>query len=793
MNVSRVFVFCFLLLTLSVFSLVCGAEAEGQDAVLERLEPRYLGESNVVQGQPELPIVLQEMVDQCSTALLDEVLQDCHGRLSQKAYQLELHVLLFPKNAARLEAVKLSELLDRTEQHLKIAAGACAEMLAWLDWYSGDDWQRRFGDTHFFTRLGQLQQNVTLVRCAASYYRAAADTHLSQDAERVIAALKQSLQGLQELSPGDLQLRLWQAKIAWRLAAYEPEYLDVANQQLQLLLREPLPIELTCDVRLALVRCGIATYGDKPLVFSRQVENVEQWLKKNQSRLNNYPVRLLELAVLELVGQSKLVTASLRPLKELMRDHRQLHRHVSYMVGGYLADAFNSGASPDGLCRDWDDFDFFAVADYYRSQQSPRYDCAAGVCEAFLRIRRPRNKHYPQMLYDLALCRHRLGSATGSLAAIACWARLAREFPRWQSDSDPQQVSASQAACLAAAGAYKLFANDADKYTDLALRTLPVLVEAFAESDTARQYRYYYGLVLKTADRHRQAADMFATVGSDDANKSAARYYAVLCRFRQYRQADENRTTLYDPLIDELNQLSQDETNCPFAHESLLLLAQLHEQLGRITPAIAAIRKALQADAENAKLLSLASNLLSKQRADLLELHAQGKHRQLLESLSVSLPLTRTLYKTKQQFDFARRMILEQLCLAGAVSAEFEPIDNPFDLQQLVKEAQELLDPLTKNGTYNRQLWFVRCRALLSFARGEYRSSQQLWRRIRSATADSEDQTNRYYWWQGRYFGLLCLMRQGRSQEASHAIDVLIRTHGQADSAWLNRLRNLQR
>jgi hypothetical protein len=80
----------------------------------------------------------------------------------------------------------------------------------------------------------------------------------------------------------------------------------------------------------------------------------------------------------------------------------------------------------------------------------------------------------------------------------------------------------------------------------------------------------------------------------------------------------------------------------------------------------------------------------------------------------------------------------------------------------------------------------------LTFARGDYGDSQQLWYRIRRSTEKATDETMRYYWWEARYFGLCCMPASGDPQNVAHTIDVLIRSRPDYSGPWIERLKLLR-
>ncbi len=131
---------------------------------------------------------------------------------------------------------------------------------------------------------------------------------------------------------------------------------------------------------------------------------------------------------------------------------------------------------------------------------------------------------------------------------------------------------------------------------------------------------------------------------------------------------------------------------------------------------------------------------------------------------------------------------MEYLCLAAVTAAD----DLPKPNSQWNREAEKWFLKLDNIPSINRQLWFVRCRALYDFAAGEYRASQQRFLQVRTAAADSKNPDHQYLWWEARYYGLRCLIAQNQTQQAQHALDLLLNTQPIGHPDWLNRIKQLK-
>ena len=651
------------------------------------------------------------------------------------------------------------------------------------------------------------------------------------------------------------QIQLWQVRLARMLGIYQAPYRQSALSQLERLLKQSETAELNYQMRLELLRCNFDHHRSDFSEVKLLLENVTRLgdaLRQNQPDPESYPIQRLQIALWEsclLQRRQQLISPQisppqrlyltnrryLEPLVNVVRQSARLEPVVRALVGGRLAaslgeqiDTVDESFLPD-LLRHWSDFELLALARHYQIQQEPSLKRSLRIWEQFLGIRPADNKSYPQVLYEAAWCHGRLAESEGSdfsfgsseehlVAAVKYWHRLACEFPRWIS-CESCQVTAQDAAVQAARYCYNLFLKNPQAYSELALEVIGALVgrmEAgktepagtFAETDAARGFRYHYAYVLYLAGQYSRAAEMFDAVGAEDDNKSAARYYGILARLQPYLEADlprNERACLYEPLINELNRFIDSDPRGPYAVSALQLLIQLRQQLEQIELALQAARRALELNSTNGQLTLLSLNLLSRQRAVCLDLHARGEYQQLWKFLSLSLPLAQSVYNelenaepnqapspTDRQALIAGRIYGEQLCMAAVSAAEFGRESDLEDSTEIQKKAERLLDRWGDDKSVISQLWYVRCRALLSFARKDFAEAQKLWYHIREATAPSDEETARYCWWESRYFGMRCLGQLGTAAEVEHAIDILLRSRPDEETVWKERLRDLK-
>jgi hypothetical protein len=857
---------------------------QSQDKRINELYRYYQADARRSHAQPDtpafsdLPDVLQAMIDQGQTSLLDELLNRAQKILFQQVWSYDLPMDFFVGSRENPPAEQIAALLVQAEISGQITDGALVDIIAYLDGYSGEDWYERFGATGLYSHLRELQRNNTLVRGAWWYYRGrlshyAVDPDIalkSIEQKDLISALKKSYHQLSSLINSGSQnqsasahIQLKQVMLARVLGEYEVSYLQNAQNQLSSLKKMPLDIELTCQLKVESLRCSFKRDKSSLSVIKQSLQEVAElndWLNDNQTKLENFDTKKLQLALWEsclLQHRQRLLSPRsvppeqlyltnrrfLEPLIRLGEQTEKLRPVIQELAGARLAvvlgDRIHSDDDVyvDGLLRNWNDFELLALARYFQNRESPSYELSLRVYRYFIEHQSDENKNYPQVLFSVGFCHYRQGlsqepqlvTATGArhvVAAVKYWHQLAREYPQWISGDHPQQINAAHAAEQAVTLAYNLFVQNPQQYTEIALEVLPTFVGRiesgktqpvgpYADTEAARKFRYHYAYILQTAQKYEQAADMYAAVPDEDTNKTAARYYALFSRLQPYLQDDtkaEQRMHVYPTMIKELNQFIDNHPGNPLTGQAIFLMVQIYQQLDQIEPALRYAHRALRVDSGNRRLQVLCLNLLNQQRPTFLKLHARGEHRELMQLLSVSLPLAQATFNSfigadpnnieaelsDEHFSLVARALAEQLCLAAVTSIEDTSKtapevksgdSSPFHDNAMV---EQLLNHLGQDKAISSQLWYVRCQAQLSFARGEYVEAQKLWYQIRGATRNAQDDDKAYFWWEARYFGLRCLLQTGNPQEVIHVIDVLLQSRPDAKSAWIVRLHELK-
>jgi len=505
---------------------------------------------------PSLSPLLQKMLDENQTDLLDWMLEVTQIRLLQQAggcrQQLEFYA--DRPRAAALE--NLTRLVTLSDSYLTIVKGAIEDLLRYMEWYPGTDWKERFGDTRLYPHLQDLQRGERLCRGVLRYYQSCLNQALARttpetaenlrDAFRQLGLLRKDLA---DATGGEAaQLALWQIRIAERLIPADPNYYSYTQTLVKDLLSGSPGADSEYEIRFAWTACELAACRAKPQEGAVPLRKLHQWLESQNHRLTNLPDKRFQAALLTRQVSEK---EGLAELKKLAETYPSLRLRIHTLIAAQLAESFAAAEHPAETARNWDDFALACLGQYYLSQPQPDYEKALQIYDMFLQSRPPENEEYPQALYNAGVCCYQLGEKMASpelaVRAIHYWRRLSRDFPLWLSRTDPQQQNSRQAAVMAATLAYQLFSVDAETYAAVAREAITGLTGTidpnqtepagpYANCEKARQFRYFAGLVLQQAKEYASAAAMFAAVPREDANKLAAEYYAILCKINWTEQ-----------------------------------------------------------------------------------------------------------------------------------------------------------------------------------------------------------------------------------------------------------------
>gem|GEM_PF-2694457 len=810
-------------------------------------------------GQP-LPPVLATMVARGETRPIETLLAQLERCLAAEALEHDLGIDFFAMGpGSQTSTRRLEGLLKKTEPLLIVAMRATNDLARYLDWYEGEDWESRFGQTGFYARVESLQMACELWRAAWWYYRlrlvqqpnrsGAGNGSLActgKDATAATRAIRayEALRDLTDRGPlGEATpiARVWAARLARALALQDGAYYEAARSHLAQAKPPASERPFYSGWCLETFRLAHAQAGrDYPLIkrLVQQAARLRVNLAAKHPQEQGSDARQLQLALFEatLLAQQMTVEASpaamtpidwladRRYVQPLLQLHAggdpQLQRVAAGLIGAKMAAVFEAAYAMENshlpaLMKGWQDTELLLLADYYAGRGCKDAPLRLTVLDYFLAAHSAQDAAYAQGLWLRGDAHYRMGQCIGQktnegtaqlAAAAKDWHALAAGFPSWRG---LHGATAIEPATRAARLGFALFQRQPSTYSQLAQEVMQTLVGQikagktqgpFAATPAGRRSRYKLALIMEWRKDYAAAAEVFATVEAQDPNQGWARYHECSCRFRATQEADitqKQRRQLYQTLAEAMTTSLPGQG--PWHRPASLLLARLYEELGRLDEALASVGQALQEDRRDEKTLALALGLLAREHESLLGLHAAGDAASLVLRLGRSLPVARLAYQTLEPVDgantsdlqaLARRWHLEYLALATTTATATIDNTSPETRKKLLVEAQQVLGDPAIMETCQSQLWYVRCRALVLYAAGEPAKSQRLWQRIRSSAA-GPDSDQAYFWWEARYYGLRCLAAMGQTEDARHAADVLVRTRGQAETVWVERIREL--
>jgi len=133
----------------------------------------------------------------------------------------------------------------------------------------------------------------------------------------------------------------------------------------------------------------------------------------------------------------------------------------------------------------------------------------------------------------------------------------------------------------------------------------------------------------------------------------------------------------------------------------------------------------------------------------------------------------------------------EQWPLAGLICAEFTVLTAGDDKEKIA-EAEKILTKLEHKGFDNDIDW-LRCKARLLQAKGEFAAAAAAWGRIRAANKTALQVQSRQ-WWRAKFYEIQCWSKLADTSETdvAHAIEVLEYTCGDIPEFWAVKLEALK-
>ncbi len=542
----------------------------------------------------------------------------------------------------------------------------------------------------------------------------------------------------------------------------------------------------------------------------------------------------------------KALIKHIEPLKAILELHPELKPIIYEKIAQQLSEHLQNFDSNIHQTN-WGIIECKALKQYFLSLEPPDLLNAIKTCELFFRQLRFHHPVEAEFWYDQAYCHYLLAeqrkeesdleaSETHLLKASHSWHHLAKTFPGWKHPNNPQAHS-HMAAHMSTALAYQLYQSNPSKYQQTAVEIMSLLINTapYANTPQAEQYRYYFAMVLKNTINVEMAIKIFNKVPVSDKNYHSACYQIALCWQKLLKQ---NLPSLkVETAIEELKRLTetlpkeshlnstqistillianiymdlQKPQNCldlietydaalkqlppddPAVLNAKLLKINAYQKLNQSDLAIAELNRTDSTQLKNKNNIALALNLLGQHKHNILRWHAQGNMQQLMSTLEQSLELNELIYaQLTDQDSKSNRLRTKQLLLEHITLwlISMDPTNNETTLlQKRQSQCSQLIEELKSNPNYSKQMWLIRCQALWHYSQKEYAESQKLWYHIRQATQNNQQKEIDYYWWEARFYGLLCLYHQQGSENVKQIITTIQKTHSGTQNAWLNRM-----
>jgi len=133
----------------------------------------------------------------------------------------------------------------------------------------------------------------------------------------------------------------------------------------------------------------------------------------------------------------------------------------------------------------------------------------------------------------------------------------------------------------------------------------------------------------------------------------------------------------------------------------------------------------------------------------------------------------------------------KQRPLAGLIYAEFNVLAGGQDKEKLA-EAEGILIKLAGEGFDNDIDW-LRCKARLLMAKGEFAAASRAWGRIRAARKTAAGKQSRE-WWRAKFYEIQCWgkLSDTTGAEVVHAVEVLLHTYRNIPEFWAMKLQVLK-
>ncbi len=806
----------FLCWSLSATAAFGAADASPAMPLIERLHEHYRLYPN--ESAPDKPITLDDLPKPLrrltvsgDTTELTLIAEHFSNLLLPGSMPAEWTIcpFLIPESRARYHNDAWTSLQNGAT--LRTAQQATATIYRYLDWYPGDDWHQRFEQTGFYGRIRGLREQFILLNARRLIILNSSPRDIAAETR---GQIQSSLTAVKRLEASQLpperrnihRLALIQLR---RLLDINPaNAIDLHNALEQALNQTQYP-DVRFELHLESLHLARQQQENRDQLKQR-IAGIRQWLNENRNALSQPLLNELQLLLWEYRNGPQDDSARRRHLSQLYK-FVWLHPEYSPIVIDLMGDTVHrnlneSSPAADQLAGE-DDTVWLATAYYYLRAAQPNRIKAEALFSAYLASRPATNSFVPLALYETGRLQQNNNATNDSDNHV----QLIWRHPNWTASLHPvfgqampylHDASAANLATERAVKLWTLYLEDKRQYREQALAALTLFVGGmppegnrpagpYADNERAKQFRFHLGWLLYESEQYDKAARMFAAVTESDRHYDKAQLYGIHCLQKLLLQAGLSekeqleklanlleKLTLILPRVDDRHVLLQTTQN----------MIELYLRTRQYQPATAMMRQFVRDYPDLQPLQEQGLYVLTQMRPEIMQRHARGDMAYLTALLPDAMELANAVWQLAQNNPdetcrtTAGLTTLEYIsCYALALASQGKKPET--------QKADRLIEKLEKNPALKNSLRLVRCRAQLQFAKENYVESQQLWYRIRQSIEDSEKPGMPDAWWEARFYGLECLRKRGREEQARHIVEVLIKTHADEDNAWKKRIQ----
>lgn len=536
----------------------------------------------------QLHPLAQQCLKQNQLTPLQKQIDQTQQRLEQDADKLAEYLYYLRDGVGAHEmAVQFNQHLSHCRENLNQCSEAILALYMYIDTYKSDDWETRFGQTHFYDDLIHLRNRQRTLDVLLWYYISWDNFFLYLDVEtptyqHSLNIHEQQLESLAEPMDKSPEMLYWRG----RLLALDARRLSTsfadADKLFQQAAAQSLPPEYQWRVNYEQAR--LALWQNHSDAVRKQLKKLDMMLVQQQDQLIQPAQKRIYLTLL----QGELQKQPLAILQQLLCDTPDLRPEGQILLGIFLARELMKAKDPNTLVHKLQPYECIAAAQWLSTWYPSKCQLIALLWEACLNQPlddTPADK--PTILFHAGQSRYQLidfdsftsADRQNAEKSVRHWLKLAGEHTDWSEGAASSLTALTAAADIA----LRLQAVDTQKYALLTNDALSLLVGRFddnasigpfASTPAAQHRRYHFGLLLENQGDFATAAQWFAVIPADDANIDWAQYHAIYCRYQLEKTTPvEKAHTIHEQWIKTLSFLTK--TASQQQHHELALASGL--------------------------------------------------------------------------------------------------------------------------------------------------------------------------------------------------------------------------